>query len=42
MVRGVKYRLPVVDSVLDWAHGSYRYIEEIFIPELKIAFNEAG
>jgi hypothetical protein len=43
MVRGIKYRLPVVDSsFLDWTHGSYRYIEETFIPELKIAFNEAG
>ena len=42
MVRGIKYRLPVVDSFLNWTHGSYRYVEEIFIPELKIAFNEAG
>jgi hypothetical protein len=42
MVRGIKYRLPVVESVLNWTHGLYRYIEEIFIPELKIAFNEAG
>jgi hypothetical protein len=42
MVRGIKYRLPVVDSFLNWTHGSYRYVEEIFISELKIAFNEAG
>lgn len=42
MVRGIRYRLPVVESVLDWTHGFYRYIEEIYIPELRIAFNEAG
>jgi len=42
MVHSIKYKLPIVESALNWTHGSYRYIEEIYIPELKIAFNEAG
>jgi predicted RNA methylase len=42
MVHSIKYKLPVVESVLDWTHGFYRYIREIYIPEFKIAFNEAG
>ena len=42
MVRSIKYRLPIIESVLNWTHGSYRYIEEIYIPEFKIAFNEDG
>lgn len=39
---GKKYKLPVVDSFLEFSHGMYRYIEEIYIPELGIAFNEEG
>ena len=41
MVHSIKYKLPIVESALNWTHGLYRYIEEIYIPELKIAFNEA-
>jgi hypothetical protein len=41
MVHSIKYKLPIVESALNWTHGLYRYIEEIYIPEFKIAFNEA-
>ena len=41
-VVGKKYKLPVVDSFLEFSHGMYRYIEEVYIPELSIAFNEEG
>ena len=41
-VRGRRFRVPIVDSHLDWAHGLYRYVEEIYLPELKIAFNNEG
>jgi len=42
MVNSIKYKLPIVESFLNWTHGLYRYIEEIYVPEFKIAFNEAG
>ena len=38
----LKYKLPIIESVLNLTHGLYRYIEEIYIPSFKIAFNEAG
>jgi len=41
MVRGVKYRIPV-GSFLEWAHGMYRFIEEIYVPDYDISFNEEG
>jgi hypothetical protein len=42
MVYGIKYKLPIVESFLNWTHGLCRYIKEIYIPEFKIAFNEDG
>jgi hypothetical protein len=39
-MKGIKYKLPVVESILSWSHGSYLFVEEIFIPSLGIAFNE--
>jgi len=41
-VRGRRYLVPVVESFLDWSHGIYEYIEEVYLPELGIAFNERG
>jgi hypothetical protein len=40
-VRAVKYRVKVFRSILEWAHGMERTIEEIFIPEKEIIFNVA-
>ena len=39
---GKKYRLPVVKSTLDYLHSMYYLIEEIYLPEVGIAFNEEG
>jgi len=41
MVKGLKYKVKVADSFLNWTHGLTYTIEEIFIPEKKIAFNIA-
>ncbi len=41
-VKGKRYLVPVVESFLDWSHGVYEYIEEIYLPEIGVAFNERG
>jgi hypothetical protein len=40
-VKAVRYRVKVVRSVLEWAHGIELSIQGIFIPERGIAFNMA-
>ena len=34
--------MPVVDSITDYLHGFVRWVEEIFLPEVGVAFNELG
>lgn len=41
-MRGVKYRLKVYASALNWSHGFEQDIEEVHLPDLGIAFNAAG
>ena len=38
-MRAVKYQIKIYDSVLDFTHEFGHKIEEIFIPEKRIAFN---
>ncbi len=41
-MRGKKYKLKVYHSVLHWTHGMGEMIEEVFLPEAKVAFNKYG
>ncbi len=41
-VKGRRYKVPIVRSFLDWSHGAYEIIEEIYVPELGLAFNKEG
>jgi len=39
VVRAVKYKVSVYESMLHWLHEAEREIKEVFIPSKKIAFN---
>jgi len=41
-MKAIKYQTKICDSVLDGVHGFYYNITEIYIPKLKMAFNEKG
>jgi len=41
-VKAIKYQTKICDSVLDSVHGFFYNINEIYVPKLKIAFNEKG
>ena len=38
-MKAIKYKLKIYEGVLAWTHGWSNEIEEIFIPDKKIAFN---
>lgn len=38
-IKAIKYKLKVYEGALAWTHGWSKEIEEIFIPDKKIAFN---
>jgi hypothetical protein len=40
-VKGVKYKVEVFGSVLEWTHRVAQTIEEIFVPERGVIFNGA-
>lgn len=42
MVQGKRYRVPVVESVLEYFHSVYHVVEEVYVPEVGLAFNEEG
>lgn len=41
-LKGKKYRVPVVRPFLEWTHSMHMVVEEIYTPELGIAFNQEG
>lgn len=41
-LRGKRYKLLVYEGVLAWTHGMGHFIEEIYLPELSLAFNLEG
>jgi hypothetical protein len=34
-----RYRVPMADSALEWAHGAYTWIEELYLPEQGLVAN---
>lgn len=41
-MKGIIYELHVSMGVLDYTHGQWTTIEELFIPKMKICFNSKG
>ncbi len=42
MVKGKLYKVIVYESTLAFSHGEYKETQEVYIPQLGIAFNEKG
>ena len=38
-MKGIKYQVTYVESVMDWMHGNSYRTEIIYIPELKVTIN---
>lgn len=41
-MKGIRYKIKAYESILEFSHGWYKIIEEIFIPKKMIAFNFYG
>ena len=39
-MRAIKYKIEVSGGILEWTHGMTQVIEEIFIPERNLYFND--
>jgi len=41
-VEAIKYKTKVCEGTLDFVHGCYQIIEEVYIPSIRVCFNDRG
>ena len=41
-VKAIKYKTKIYEGILDHVHGSYQIIEEVYIPSIRVCFNDRG
>lgn len=41
-MKAILYELYVPESTMDWIHGSFTTIRELYIPDFKMCFNSKG